>query len=177
MVDLVLEGSGQEPRGLDAHGFAQGVSSLYHDGHGSLDDLFQPRDGQAPFRDPVGVPTGLDDLGIDERIPATHLLLDVPDIHDHHPQRQPDLRSREADALRVVHGLEHVLDQLRQLWIELRYVLGRLPENRVTQNANLVERHRRIPAFATGRRPMAPWRASRLGHAPPRRECFPRSSG
>src|SRR5579862_4051345 len=71
-----------------------------------------------------------DDLGIDENDLLFGALLEA-EIDDGDAPGDTDLRSGEADALRCVHRLEHVVDELAQLIVELGDGLGGPFENRV----------------------------------------------
>ena len=57
------------------------------------------------------------------------------------PHRLADLDRGKADAGRVVHGLEHVLDQLPGRSVDLGDRLGNLPQPLVRQNENVPQRH------------------------------------
>src|SRR5690606_27880339 len=66
VVDLVLERSGEEPRGLDPPRLPVPVQPLHHHRRRPLDDFPQARDAQAPLLAPIQLLARLHDLGIDE---------------------------------------------------------------------------------------------------------------
>ena len=54
----------------------------------------------------------------------------------------PDLRRRQADAGRGVHGLDHVAQQLVDLSVDVGDVGGRLLENRLRELEDASKGHR-----------------------------------
>ena len=108
VVDLVLECLGQEVvLGLDADLLAGGFEALGDDGRGAghlLDAVAGNR--EAALRDEA-LAAALHDLRVDQR---ERLLFWEPDDDD--TQRDADLRRGEAHAVRLVHAVDHVFDEL-----------------------------------------------------------------
>ena len=69
----------------------------------------------------------LEDLRVDED-PEVARLLVVGDVDDEELERLADLRRREADAGRRVHGLGHVVDELAKLGRDRLDLLAALTE-------------------------------------------------
>ena len=67
-------------------------------------------------------------------------LAEAPD-HRHNAARHADLDGGKADARRVVHGLEHVLDQCAQVLVHGRDRFGFLPQPGVRDDENVAFRH------------------------------------
>ena len=66
------------------------------------------------------------------------LALDVP---GEDPQADPDLRRGQSGARRVEHRVGEVLDEAAQLLVEVDDLDGRLPEDRVAEEPDGLDRH------------------------------------
>ena len=55
------------------------------------------------------------------------------DVNDGQPLRDPNLRSREANSLGLVHGLKHVLNQFLEFVSELRDRLSKFFKYRISK--------------------------------------------
>ena len=53
----------------------------------------------------------------------------------------PTWMAAKPDAGRVVHGLEHVLDELADAGVDFLHRFGYLPQPLVRQNENVAQRH------------------------------------
>jgi hypothetical protein len=62
-------------------------------------------------------------------------------VHDDDALGHADLDGGEADAGRLVHGLEHVLDQEPQLRVDLLRRFGDQPQPLVGQDDDVAQRH------------------------------------
>ena len=51
-------------------------------------------------------------------------------VHDRYSARDPNLVGRQADALRGIHGLEHVVNHAPYVFIYRRHRLAMLPQHR-----------------------------------------------
>ena len=68
-------------------------------------------------------------------------LVLLGEVHGHDALRHADLDRRQPDAGRVVHGLEHVLDQRADLGVDLLDRLGDEPQPLVGQDEDVAQRH------------------------------------
>ena len=93
--------------------------------------LAELRDAEAAF---VGsLPAfGVNDLRIDEHDLRLGIFLEC-DIDDRDALANADLRSCQPDAVRGIHALEHVVDELAQFVVELGDGGGLLLQNRVAK--------------------------------------------
>lgn len=57
-------------------------------------------------------------------------------VHNRDPLQDPDLRCRKSDAVRCVHRLRHVSEQLSELLIEDGYFLRWFFERRIGNDTN-----------------------------------------
>jgi hypothetical protein len=126
VVDLVLQAAPQQPLALDAHRPAVGVKAFDDDARRALDGRAEAGDAQASLLLALGIAARLDDARVDERERRDAVLVD---IDDDEPLRDADLRRGEADALRVVHRLEHVGNQQPQFLADLGDLLGLAPQH------------------------------------------------
>ena len=62
-------------------------------------------------------------------------------IDDHDPAQNADLRPREADAVGVVHGLEHVVEERRQTVVKFCDRAAFFCQNRVSHRYDLSQCH------------------------------------
>ena len=106
------------------------------------DHMLRPRDdavlaGQAQAALDAGLRllADLDDLGIHK----LHVLL--AGIDDAEPPHHADLRAGQADAVGVMHGLDHILDQDGQLLIESGHRAADLRQDGVANRYNFSQCH------------------------------------
>ena len=64
-------------------------------------------------------------------------------VEDEDPPLDPDLRSGQTEAGRVVHRGEHVVDQTSDTTVDVVDLARTLREDRVTDDADLVGSHGR----------------------------------
>ncbi len=69
----------------------------------------------------------------------------LPVVEDEEPERQAHLGTRETDAGRVDHGLDHVVEELAERRTELGDRLRRLTEDRIAQRSDAKD-HVRSPS-------------------------------
>ena len=132
VVDLVLDAHGQQAIGLQREGLAIQTQRRDGDGVGALDLVVDAGDGQAPFLVALQRVAGPGDLGVDEDL---QLVMGLGDIDDHHALVHVDLRGRQPDAGRRVHGLGHVGHQLADSIVHNRDPLG----NRMQPGVRILE--------------------------------------
>ena len=113
VVALVLDAAREEPRRRDVLLLAAPVQELDFDFRRALDFAEQVRHGQAAFRID-GFAFAICDDGIDELDEAVLVL----HVDDDHADGLADLRRGEADAVRLVHRLRHVVQELPQALVD-----------------------------------------------------------
>ena len=116
VVDLVLQAGGEQPFGVDFPRVALRIEVTHLHPRRPLHLLVIFRDRQAALLVGALFLRRPDHLRIDEDQRLLRLVL-LGEVHGDDPQRHADLDRGEPDAGRVVHGLEHVLDQLADLVI------------------------------------------------------------
>src|SRR5262249_33580188 len=103
------------------------------------------------------------DFRIDEDARLVALLL-LGEVHGHDTLGNTDLDGGKADAGRVIHGLEHVVDQSLDLTVNLLDRLRLEPQSPVREDDDLAHRHGgRCKRRRGTRQCSAPWHASRPG--------------
>ena len=110
MVDLMLEAGGEQAVGLDLLMGSHTVLIADLHPRWALDDFIIFRDRKTPLlvvRLIVGRP---EDLRVHEEHGRGRFVL-LGEIHHHDAQGLGDLDGGEANARRVIHGLEHVIHQ------------------------------------------------------------------
>ena len=85
------------------------------------------------------LPVVVGEGGVDDDAPARPVV----DVVDEHPLLDAHLGRGQADAGRVVHGLEHVVGQPAQVGVELPDLERRLPQDRVAERPDGEESHPR----------------------------------
>ena len=96
----------------------------------------------------------------DSRSPRDGRFIDEIGYYD--PLQDPDLRGREAHAVRFPHRVIHVLDELRRAARHLLHRLRLLPKDRIACLPDLSQRHKGLP-FS----PEIPEDGNAFGEAPP----------
>jgi hypothetical protein len=81
-----------------------------------------------------------DYLGIYQR-DSLRGILATGTIHYEEPLGHTDLRRCKTHPASLVHGLEHVFDQLFQLSIKVSYRFANLEQNRIGVANNIQKRH------------------------------------
>src|SRR5271165_3619077 len=140
VVDLVLEHGREQPLGQHLALLAVAVEGADANGGGALDlgVIFGDRQaallvGRALVRSPK-------DLGVDEDLRRRGLLL-LGDVDDEQADRLGDLDRREPDARRVVHRLDHVVDEPRQRRVDTLDRLADQAELGVGQGDDVTKGH------------------------------------
>ena len=132
VVHLVLDAHGEQALRLERERVAALIVGSHLHALRTLHGVVDARHRQAAFLD-VGDAGGVDDLGIHQHHQRVAALRDVDDDH---LLVHVDLRRRQADARRRVHGLGHVTDELLQRLVEDGHGCGDLvqPSVRVAQD-------------------------------------------
>ena len=136
---------GQKVLTLDGELFHIFVKGLGDHMAGSCDLTALSGHRQAPL--PAGLlAVLLDDLRIDH---DDRLVLVGAHIDHNDPLEHSYLRSRKSHAVRVIHCLLHIRDQLSELGRHLLYCLGFFAEHRVPQLSDHSKSHICFPPFLT----------------------------
>lgn len=118
MIHFVLQAGGEKTIGIERHQATLTVQMLDFDMHRAFDIIPNVGHGKAAFLEHDGFFRSLDNSGIDvdARIVPGVLLRQIhhDDAHGH-----ADLDRRKADAVRLVHAVEHVVDQQADFGIHL----------------------------------------------------------
>jgi hypothetical protein len=75
---------------------------------------------------------GVNDFGIDENEFGARIFLES-NVDDRNAAANADLRRGQADSVRGVHGLEHVGDELLQLFVKARDLFRWFLENGIAE--------------------------------------------
>src|SRR5712691_9649668 len=142
MVDLVLQAGGEEPIGLDLLRRTLEIEVFYLHLRRAFHVAVIFRDREAALLVGRLLRRRPHDLRIDEDLRALGLLF-LGQVQGDDALGRADLDGGEPDPGRVVHGLEHVLDQLADAGVDLLHRLGDLPQPLVRQNENVAQRHGR----------------------------------
>src|SRR5258708_14747452 len=116
VVDLVLHGAGEKLFTFDLEPVSVDILRADLDLGGAMDLLANLGEAEATLFFEL-LALALDDLGIDEDELLFGILLEA-DVDDGKPLRDAALRCGEAEALRGVHGREHLIDELLELRVE-----------------------------------------------------------
>ena len=137
MIDLVLEAARKKTGRIALELLAVPVEGTDRNALRPFDVGVNVRDGETSLLSLRLSRRRQHDLGIDddERI--------VAQINHREPHGLAHLRRGEPDAARMVHRVEHVVDQALQLIRDRRDRCRRLPENRISEHANVEDAHRR----------------------------------
>ncbi len=140
MVDLVLENGGEQALGQDFALLPLAVKRAGAHGRWPLDLGVIFRNRKAALlvgRAVLGRPH---DLGIDEHLGVGSFFL-LGGVDHQKTDRFGDLNGRESDARRVVHGLDHVIDQAAQIIVDALDLFTDEAQLRVGQNDDRSEGH------------------------------------
>ena len=130
MVGLVLEDPRQQTLPDELLRLAARIQPAAPDRLEPRRGVVGPGDRQAAFfQDDLSL--AVEQLGVRDEQRAV-----LPVVEHEQLQRDPDLGSREPDAGRLVHRLDHVLREPAQRAIERLDGLGRLAKHRVSQDAD-----------------------------------------
>src|SRR5882762_1175279 len=131
VVGSVTEGTGQQLFARMLEEFACCILRAYRDLLGTGYVLAKFRNAETAFilRDAA---FGMNDLRVDENKLLLRVLLKSY-INDRNAAGDADLRRRQADAVRSVHGFKHVVEQLTQRSVKFRYRRGFLIKHRVAK--------------------------------------------
>ena len=140
MVHLVLQADGEKPVGLQRLLRAMLVEIFGLDGFGAFHIVPDFGHRQAALFHHFGLVRGPGDDGIDEdaRVLASVALVD---IHHQHALGHADLDGGQADAVGVIHGLDHVGDQRADFRIDRRDRLGHRFEARIGRGKDGANAH------------------------------------
>ena len=170
VVDLVLQANGQQPARLQLLLLAVEVEILHPHLRRPLDVLVEFRDREAALLVHALLVRRPHHLRIDED--ALHLVVVLlRQVHGDDALGHADLDGGEPDAGRLVHGLEHVGDELLHLRVDLLDRFGDEPQPLVGEDQDVAQRHaarcKRSPEIGqcSGRSAAAaqcPWRLTAL---------------
>src|SRR6202011_3144782 len=140
VIELVLEDAGQVLVGLDHLLVAVEVDAAQRDVLRADDLEREAWDGEAALLERP-LTAAVDDLRVDEDLGA------LPDVVGEDAALHTDLRRREADTRRVVHGRVHRIDEPHERVVDVVHLTGALLQHRVTKGTNRVADHAlRLPA-------------------------------
>src|SRR5215475_5584788 len=112
VVHFVLEGACEQPFSLDLHDFSMTIHTAYDHMRGAWCRAVHSRQTEAPlvFLDP---PLSFDKLRVDEDHQRVGIAA-TRHIDHEQAERDPYLRSSQANTRCVIHGLNHVVDQVME---------------------------------------------------------------
>src|SRR5258708_22426678 len=127
VIDFMAEGAGQEVFAADFKGLALGV--LRFDGHKlrAQDVAAETGNGEAAFFFAL-LAFSVNNFWVGEN-DFSFWIFPAGYVDDGHAQMQTDLGGSKSDALRGVHGGEHIFGQLFQFGVECFYECSRLFED------------------------------------------------
>jgi hypothetical protein len=140
MVDLVLQDGGEKALGQDLAFLALAVEGAGAHGRRPLDLGVIFRNGKAALlvgRALLGRPN---DLGIDEHLGVGRFFL-LRGVDHQKTDGLGDLNGRESHARRVMHGLDHVVDQAAQIIVDTLDRLADETQLWIGQNDDRFEGH------------------------------------
>src|SRR5690606_30431539 len=120
MIDFVLNTDSKQPVGIELNRLAFAIERTDANPLGAPDLVVYPRHRQAPLLHLLDA-FSREDFRIDQH---ERLIARLADIDDDNALVHVDLRRRQPNTRRGVHGLEHVVDQLLQARIDLLDGLG-----------------------------------------------------
>src|SRR5712675_3051463 len=141
VIDFVAEGASQEIFAADFEGFSFGVLRSYGDKLRAQDVAAETWDGEAAFFFALFA-FGVNDFGIGEHDFCFGIFSSGYVDHGE-TQVQADLRGSESDALRSVHGGEHIFGELLEFGVKFLYRRGGLLKNGVAIFDNRIDLARR----------------------------------
>src|ERR1700733_4757319 len=131
MVGFMLEGAGQEFFAGFFEDVSFGILGADGDGLGARDVFAEVGDAEAAFA--LGMfAGGVNDFRVDEDQLGIGIFFEG-DVDDGDAPGDTDLRSGQADAVRGVHGLEHVVEEGLQVRVEDGDFFRRLLQHRVAE--------------------------------------------
>ena len=116
MVALVEDRPGKEPFALVFIQIAVAVIGLHLHVVGPLHIAALAGEGEAALHAALK-PGGLQNPGV-HQLQGSVLALGTAHVDDHHPAQHPYLGSGQAHAVRIVHGVEHIVDELGEPFVE-----------------------------------------------------------
>jgi len=131
VIGFVQESAGQQFLPCFFEDFSAEILRTYGDFVGASYIFAEIGDAEAAFTLRV-LAFGMKDFGVNEDEFGLRVLLEG-NVDDGNPAPNADLRSGEADAVRSVHRLKHVIDEPLQLFIENRHRFRGFFENRIAE--------------------------------------------
>ena len=135
MVDLVQEAAGKDLVALVLVPVAVAVLRADNDMLRPGDDAVFAGQAQTALQPGLCLLADLDDFGVHE------LDILVARVDDDHAAQDSDLRPGQTDAVGIVHGLDHILDQDGQLLVKFCDRAADLGQDRVADGNDLSECH------------------------------------
>src|SRR5262244_194053 len=148
VVHFVLKGACEQPFSLHFHYGSLTIRTAHDHMRGSWCRAVHPRETEAPlvFLDP---PFSFDNLRIDEGHQRVGIAA-ARHIDHEQAERDPYLRSSQANTRCVVHGLNHVVDQALEGIVNGHNRLSLATQHRIGEFVDWQHRHALCPS--------APWR-------------------
>jgi len=131
MIGFVEQGAGQQLLASFFEDFSLEILRAHGDLIGAGNVLAKVGDTEASFALLV-LALGVDDYGIDDDKPGVRVFFEGY-VDDRDAASDADLRRGEADAVRGVHRLEHVIGELFQVIVENGDCFGRPLKDRVAK--------------------------------------------
>jgi len=140
VIQFVLDAHCQQPLGLEFERLAVAIERAHGDALGALDLVENAGHRQAAFL--AFFASGLrDDFGVDEH---AQLVMGFGNVDDNDAFVNVDLGGGQTDAVRGVHGLRHVVDQLADARIHRLHRLGDGVQARIGVMQNVESGHKKL---------------------------------
>src|ERR1700682_1602508 len=131
MIDFVAEGAGEEVFAADFKGFALGVLRSYGDELRTQDVAAEAGNGEAAFFFAL-FPFRVNNFWVGKN-DFSFWIFSAGYVDHGHTQIQADLGRSESDALRGVHGGEHIFGELLEFGVEILYRRSGLFEDGIAE--------------------------------------------
>jgi hypothetical protein len=141
MVHLVLQAGREQAVGLDLPRLALAIEEADANPGGPLHLGIVVWDRQASLLVDGALVRGAEDFRVEEDLRGPGLAL-LGEVDDHQPDRLADLDRRQAYARRVVHRLQHVVDEPAQAVVEALDGFGDLAKHWIGQDYEGSDGHR-----------------------------------
>ena len=103
--------------------------------------------GEAALHAPLSA-RGFEDAGV-HHLHRCVLSLGAAHVDDHHPAKHPHLGRGKPHAVRVIHGVEHIIDELGEPFVEAGDLPALLVETGILFLADGTDRHGILLLYTT----------------------------
>ena len=140
MIDLMLQAGSHQPVGFDQMLFAICIEVIDLDGGWPFHFGIIIRYRKAAFLIGADFIRHADNLGIDEDMRRFRFIF-LGKVDDEHADRFAYLNGGEANARRIIHGVEHVAGKFAQLVVKALHRLGNLAQDGIGKDDKRFYRH------------------------------------